>query len=239
MEPLSSWSAHAEPMPMLSSCSAHAHAQLMLRERERAEQKLDWASAFLKKNCLSAITGCFFKNYPFFCHKSEPSKQYMSLRIIWRKFATIANLATNQELTLLQPPKGCRTKTPHRTDWGLFGIILEADLTFETAFYLVILDGFRRSPGKCWLLRCLEIPAGCGAGAFGSAGAADSKAAGTGYGALVWPWFSVYMNIFEIIWIYIYIRVYINVSYINHMFDQILQFVSFWETFFMFDPGAL
>jgi len=59
------------------------------------------------------------------------------------------------------------------------------DLTFETAFYLVILDGFRRSPGKCWLRRCLEIPAGCGAGAFGSAGAADSKAAGTGYGALV------------------------------------------------------
>ena len=162
----------------------------------------------------------------------------MSLRIIWRKFATIANLATNQELTLLQPPKGCRTKTPHRTDWGLFGTILEVDLTFETAFYLVILDGFRRSPGKCWLLRCLEIPAGCGAGAFGSAGAADSKAAGTGYGALVWPWFSVYMNIFEIIWIYIYIyiRVYINVSYINHMFDQILQFGSFWETFFYVWP---
>ena len=30
MEPLSSCSAHAEPMLMLSSCSAHAHAQLML-----------------------------------------------------------------------------------------------------------------------------------------------------------------------------------------------------------------
>ena len=204
---------------MISSCWAHAHAQLMLSpcscsahaQRERGLSKnLTELQRFGKKACLSAITGCFFqkKNYPFFCHKSEPSKQYMSLRIIWRKFATIANLATNQELTLLQPPKGCRTKTPHRTDWGLFGIILEVDLTFETAFYLVILDGFRRSPGKCWLRRCLEIPAGCGAGAFGSAGAADSKAAGTGYGALVWPWFSVYMNIFEIIWIYIYMCVY-------------------------------
>ena len=232
---------------MISSCWAHAHAQPMLMlsscsERERELSKnLTELQRFWKKSASQQLQVVFFKKktIPFFCHKSEPSKQYMSLRIIWRKCATIANLATNQELTLLQPPKGCRTKTPHRTDWGLFGIILEADLTFETAFYLVILDGFRRSPGKCWLLRCLEIPAGCGAGAFGSAGAADSKAAGTGYGALVWPWFSVYMNIFEIIWIYIYIRVYINVSYINHMFDQILQFVSFWETFFMFDPGAL
>ena len=35
-----------------------------------------------------------------FCHKSEPSKQYMSFRIIWKKIATIATLATNQELTL-------------------------------------------------------------------------------------------------------------------------------------------
>ena len=37
-----------------------------------------------------------------FCHKSEPSKQYMSFRIIWKKFATIATLGTNQDPTL--PP---------------------------------------------------------------------------------------------------------------------------------------
>ena len=39
-----------------------------------------------------------------FCHKSEPSKQYMSFRIIWKKIATIATLATNQELTLQGMP---------------------------------------------------------------------------------------------------------------------------------------
>ena len=63
---------------------------------------LNSAIAFGKKVFLSAITGCFFpkKTIPFFCHKSEPSKQYMAFRIIWRKFATIANLATNQEPTL-------------------------------------------------------------------------------------------------------------------------------------------
>jgi len=45
------------------------------------------------------------KALPFFCHKSELSKQYMSFRIIWRKFATIANLATNQELILVAHEK--------------------------------------------------------------------------------------------------------------------------------------
>ena len=58
---------------------------------------------FEEKACLSAITSCCFpkKGLPFFRHKSEPSKQYMGFRIIWRKFVTIPNLATNQHPALM------------------------------------------------------------------------------------------------------------------------------------------
>ena len=49
-------------------------------------------SFFCKKRALPIL----------FCHKSEPSKQYMSFRIIWKKFATIATLGTNQDSTLIK-----------------------------------------------------------------------------------------------------------------------------------------
>ena len=64
----------------------------------------NWLSySVFEKKCLSAITVFFAKKKGspnFSCHKSEPSKQYMSFRIIWKKFATIATLGTNQDSTL-------------------------------------------------------------------------------------------------------------------------------------------
>ena len=64
----------------------------------------NWLSySVFEKKCLSAITVFFAKKRALpilFCHKSEPSKQYMSFRIIWKKFATIATLGTNQDSTL-------------------------------------------------------------------------------------------------------------------------------------------
>ena len=60
-----------------------------------------WLSYSVFEKCLSAITFFFKKSaLPIlFCHKSEPSKQYMRFRIIWKN-ATIATLATNQELNI-------------------------------------------------------------------------------------------------------------------------------------------
>ena len=78
----------------------------------------NWLSySVFEKKCLSAITVFFCKKRALpilFCHKSEPSKQYMSFRIIWKKFATIATLGTNQDSTLSP-----MYKTPHsRTTFG-------------------------------------------------------------------------------------------------------------------------
>ena len=54
---------------------------------------------------LVAVTGCFFSKRNglpnFFCHNSETLKTIHGFRIIWEKFATITNLATNQHPTLL------------------------------------------------------------------------------------------------------------------------------------------
>ena len=66
-----------------------------------------WAKNWLSYSVLRKMP---LSNYSFFCkkralpilfcHKSEPSKQYMSFRIIWKKIATIATLGTNQDSTL-------------------------------------------------------------------------------------------------------------------------------------------
>ena len=83
----------------LPSCSGTA----CCNSEPSKQTYLDWATAFLRKKCVSAITVFFAKKRALpilFCHQSEPSKQYMSFRIIWKKFATIATLGTNQDPTL-------------------------------------------------------------------------------------------------------------------------------------------
>ena len=55
----------------------------------------------------------------------------MSFRIIWRKFATIANLATNQELTLLENVKASSGSDVDDVD-GLWPEMGEAFVPSET-----------------------------------------------------------------------------------------------------------
>ena len=96
---LAQLAAIVNPANKLTQIEMHLQAQI-----ERWAKTWLSYSVFEKKLPLS--------NYSFFskkralailsCHKSEPSKQYMSFRIIWKKIATIATLATNQELTLNQ-----------------------------------------------------------------------------------------------------------------------------------------